>query len=58
MSNSGVELRSLSLFERKEYEELKQYYTYESRKLRQQRAFIGLAVVSMIGTMAAFHFFG
>ena len=58
MSNSNIELKSLSLFERKEYEELKSYYARETQKLRQQRAFLGVAVVAFLGVLTAFHFLG
>ena len=58
MSNSNVELKSLSLFERKEYEELKHYYATEAQKLRQQKVFLGLAVVAFLGMLATFHFIG
>ena len=57
MTNSGVELKSLSLFERKEYEELKYYYSIEARKLRQQKVFLGLAVVTFVASLALAGFF-
>ncbi|QEG23652.1 hypothetical protein [Mariniblastus fucicola] len=57
MSHSSVNMKSLSLVERKEYEELKHYYSIEAQRLRQQKVFLGLAVVAFIGALAAFHFF-
>lgn len=57
MSNSNIELKTLSLLERKEYEELKYFYSAEAKRLRQQKVFLGLAVVMFIGALAAFHFF-
>ena len=57
MSDSGVNLKSLSLVERKEYEELKRYYSIETRRLRQQKVFLGLAVGAFIAALAAFQFF-
>jgi len=57
MSNSGIQLKTLSLFERKEYEELKYRYSIEAKKLRQQKIFLGFAVVSFISVLAMCHFF-
>ena len=57
MSNQNVELKTLSLVERKEYEELKKYYSIEAKRLRQQKVFLGLAVVMFIAAISAFQFF-
>jgi len=57
MPNSGINLKTLSLFERKEYEELKHRYSIEAKKLRQQKVFIGFAVVAFISVLAMCHFF-
>jgi len=57
MANSNIELKSLSYVERKEYEELKRYYSFEAKRLRQQKVFLGLAVVAFIAALAAFKFF-
>ncbi len=57
MSNSNIELKTLSLLERKEYEELKHYYSVEGKRLRQQKVLLGFAVVVFIAVLAGFHFF-
>lgn len=57
MSNQNIELKTLSLVERKEYEELKKYYSIEAKRLRQQKVFLGLAVVMFIAAISAFQFF-
>ena len=57
MSNQNIELKTLSLVERKEYEELKKYYSIEAKRLRQQKVFLGLAVVIFIAAISAFQFF-
>lgn len=57
MSDSNIELKSLSFLERKEYEELKRFYSAEAKRLRQKKVFLGLAVVAFISALAAFHFF-
>lgn len=54
---SNIELKSLSIFERKEYEELKYYYSVQAKRLRQQKVFLGMAVVAFLAMMAAFKFF-
>lgn len=52
MSNSNLELRSLTLFERKEYEELKFRYSAEAKKLREKRIILGFLIVSFVATLA------
>lgn len=54
---SNIELKSLSMYERKDYEELKHRYSVEAIRLRQQKVFLGLAVVTFVAVMAAFKFF-
>ena len=45
------ELTSLTLFERKEYEELKRHFFYESNRLRERAVILGVLVVSFIATL-------
>lgn len=53
MSNSNLQLRTLSLFERKEYEELKQRYATEAKRLREKRVFMGFLVISFLAVAAS-----
>jgi hypothetical protein len=53
MSNSSIKLKTLSLFERKEYEELKQRYSHDAKRLRKNKVFLGLAIVTFVATLAA-----
>lgn len=53
MSNSNFELRSLSLFERKEYEELKYRYSVEAQKLREKRVFLGVMIIAFLAITAS-----
>ena len=52
MSNSNLDLRTLTLFERKEYEELKFRYSLEAKKLREKRIILGFLIVSFVATLA------
>jgi hypothetical protein len=52
MTHSSVKLKTLSLFERKEYEELKLRYSYDAKRLRKNKVFLGLAIVTFVATLA------
>jgi hypothetical protein len=51
MSHKSTELKSLTLFERKEYEELKYRFSLEAKRLRERAIFLGILVVTFIATM-------
>ena len=49
--SKNTELETLSLFERKEYEELKYRFSAEAKRLRERTIFLGILVVTFIATM-------
>lgn len=57
MSEFNTELKTLTWLERREYEELKYYYSKEGKRMRQQKVFLGFAVVMFIAAIAAFNVF-
>ncbi len=58
MSKSSVILKSLSMVERKDYEELKYFYSVDAKRLRQKNIFLGLAIVTFVATLAVSGVFG
>lgn len=52
MSKETTELKSLTYFERKEYEELKYKFSEEAKRLRERKVFLGVMVVAFIATLA------
>lgn len=52
MSHPTVELSTLELFQKQQFEELKQRYAEETRKLRKQKVLLGLGAVAFITAFA------
>ena len=46
-----TDLRSLSFLERKEYEELKQKQSQDSKQKKERAVFLGFFVISLIATL-------